>query len=341
MMAMRSGRVLTAVAIGAIGLLAGVGAGATEASTGGTIPVPTATPTHTTPTTTPTTTSGSPTTTTTTVSPANAACAPGALRATFSLLPSSQGAGQVYYELTVTNRSSATCAVQAPTAWQLLGKGKRALPTHVTVQPAQGSVALAAGQWAQAQAKFSPDVSGPGEGAVCEPVAHALALTVDGGTVTAPMDPTPVCEHGSIAMAPLSAVKVMPACGPASLAATFSDAGTKTTAGTLGYYLKLRNTGSGACSIDTYPALRLIGAHGARLASTVIGGVNSPLVMDRRARWEAYAVIDIRGGACDATATRIRITPSPGARSLTVAMTAPARACHRGRITLSGLYQSG
>jgi hypothetical protein len=69
-------------------------------------------------------------------------------------------------------------------------------------------VALRPGQWAQAVSQLSPDVAGPGEPTHgnCEPVAHALRITLTAGSVRAAMDPTPVCEQGAIDFRGLAAV---------------------------------------------------------------------------------------------------------------------------------------
>jgi hypothetical protein len=292
---------------------------------------------------------GSPAVGTPPVFPYRARCQASELRATFSLIPFSQGAGQIYYELTVTNHSAFTCTLIGPFALRLLGARGKALPTHpTTAPPGTYSVELAAGQWAQAQAKFSPDVPGPGEnGRVCEPTAHALQVTIDGGTLTAPMDPTPVCEHGSMYFERLAPVAVVPACRASWLAATFSDNGTKTAAGTLGYYLKLRNDGGRACFADTYVGLRLLASARRPLPTHVSAGVNSPLVVPADTLWEAYALVDteqgsrIRFGGCEPIASGIRISPSAGSGSLTVSIQSPVSVCHNGAIDLSGLYQSG
>jgi hypothetical protein len=270
----------------------------------------------------------------------NTACPPSRLHATFTYLPGSNGAGQVYYELTVINRSGAACPAKI-TGFQLLGAGGQLRPSNVQTT-GSAEIRLAAGQWAQAQGKFSPDVSGPGEnGNACEPVSESLRLIVDGGVVTAPMDPTRVCEHGSIYLSRLAAVPVTPACGPASLQGTFIKAGHDSALGYLDYELRLRNTSSSACFVDTYPGLRLLGAHGQALTTRVVAGVDSPLVVRPGARWEADATFSATGGTCDASATHIRITPSPGVGALTAVVSGPVVACHHGRLQLSGLFQSG
>jgi hypothetical protein len=65
-------------------------------------------------------------------------------------------------------------------------------------------VRVAAGGWASASARFSPDVPGPGEGnrRLCEPVAHAVRVHAPGGgTALLPIKPaTPVCEHGGMSL---------------------------------------------------------------------------------------------------------------------------------------------
>jgi hypothetical protein len=71
-------------------------------------------------------------------------------------------------------------------------------------------VILNATRRAQATARFSPDVPGPGEpvsGRQCEPTAYKVRVTPPsgGGTLVAPiLPPTPVCEHGTVFLSTLS-----------------------------------------------------------------------------------------------------------------------------------------
>ena len=153
-------------------------------------------------------------TTTTAPSPAAApACAGGNLGGSFALVPGSAGAGNISYLLTLKNTSGASCYVSGIPELKLLDAQGNGLPTSVSAaQPGQATAAkivLTPGGSAQAEARFSPDVPGPGEQqpGQCEPTAHQLQVTAPGGgTVVVPVDPpTPVCEHGSLSMSLLSA----------------------------------------------------------------------------------------------------------------------------------------
>jgi hypothetical protein len=127
------------------------------------------------------------------------------LRGTFTVVPGSAGAGNIVYRLWLQNRSSAVCFVSGLPRVTLLGRTGRPLPTHVTPAfPGAGTAAmivLEPSGKARADARFSPDVPGPGEGTTgrCEPVAYRLRVTLGGGSLTAPIvRPTPVCEHGGL-----------------------------------------------------------------------------------------------------------------------------------------------
>ena len=131
-------------------------------------------------------------------------CHVGALRLTFKLIPFSQGAGQVFYRLRVTNAGSARCSLGLATI-QLLGKGGARLPSHS--RPFGGAIAVAPGKTAQASVKFSPDVAGSGEPqrGPCEPFAYSVRVTFKGsnGSASASVKPpTPVCQHGAMGMGP-------------------------------------------------------------------------------------------------------------------------------------------
>ncbi len=151
-----------------------------------------------------------PHTVTTTPPPAAAPACPGSsLGGTFAGIPGSAGAGQISYRLTVTNTSNAACFVTGMPQLQLLDAQGAALPTSVTAaQPGQATAAkivLQPSASATSDARFSPDVPGVGEGQAgkpCEPVAHQLQVTANGGgTFVVPITPpTSVCEHGSLRM---------------------------------------------------------------------------------------------------------------------------------------------
>jgi hypothetical protein len=159
------------------------------------------------------TTTKTPTAPTTTQSAGSASpCAGDALQATFTGIEGSAGAGQISYELTLTNTSAAACSVSGIPVATLLDKTEGALPTQVSTPPsgpAGGTVVLQHGEKAKADARFSPDVPGVGEqqSGRCEPVSYFLRVTAPGGgTVNAAITPpTSVCEHGSLSFAPYSA----------------------------------------------------------------------------------------------------------------------------------------
>ena len=159
-----------------------------------------------------TVTKPAPTTSTPTSTAAAAACSGADLHGSFADVPGSAGAGQISYKLTLTNASSAACFVSGIPDLLLLDAQGGGLPTNVSpAQPGQGTAAkimLQPGASAAAEARFSPDVPGPGEQqtSACEPTAHDLKVTIGGGSVTVPVTPpTPVCEHGSLNMSLLSA----------------------------------------------------------------------------------------------------------------------------------------
>jgi Domain of unknown function (DUF4232) len=272
-------------------------------------------------------------------------CATGGLQATFTAIPFSQGLGQIYYELTVTNHAASACRVALPGTVRLLSVSGRGLPTRASTHPSGSySVTLAPGQWAQGQAKFSPDINGWGENARhCEPTAWQLRIATDGGTLLAPMDPTPVCEHGSMSFERLKPVAPAPACSPSSFAGTFKrDA--PPYHGTVDYTLTLHNLG-GRCYTNSYVGLQLLAAGGSPLPTSVTGGVVSPKVIGAHARVSAAATLDTKPGAgeprsgpCEAAARTLSVTLAPATGALEIPLKPPRSACHRGAITLSGLF---
>lgn len=146
------------------------------------------------------------TTTTTSTAAASSACSGAQLSGTFAEVPGSEGAGQIAYALTLTNKSAQPCFVSGLPQVQLLDVNGSALPTHVV--PAQPGTATAArisiapGASAVANARFSPDVPGQGDAGsgACQPTAHTLLVTPNGGgTLNAPIiPPTSVCEQGRL-----------------------------------------------------------------------------------------------------------------------------------------------
>jgi Domain of unknown function (DUF4232) len=136
-----------------------------------------------------------------------AACKASQLQGNFTVVRGSAGAGNIVYRLRVVNISPTTCFVSGLPVVRLLGKSGKPLPTNVrAAQPGMGTAArivLASGEAARADARFSPDVPGPGEPVLkyqCEPTAYKLRVTAPGGgTFIAPIaPPTPVCEHGTL-----------------------------------------------------------------------------------------------------------------------------------------------
>jgi hypothetical protein len=127
------------------------------------------------------------------------------LNGTFALVPGSAGAGQIVYALTVKNASGSRCSVRGgPSQATLLGVSGTALPTHVTATGAGNArqLVLEPGASAVADARFSPDIAGDGDSqsGACQPPAHTLQVTADGGGVldAAITPPTSVCQQGSL-----------------------------------------------------------------------------------------------------------------------------------------------
>ena len=126
------------------------------------------------------------------------------LSGTFVLVPGSAGAGQIEYGLTLTNTSHAACYVRGVPKAALLNAAAAALPTHVTAAggSAPTRIVLQPGASAVAHARFSPDVPGQGDSqsGACQPQAHTLQVTPNGGGVTdAAIKPiTSVCERGTL-----------------------------------------------------------------------------------------------------------------------------------------------
>jgi hypothetical protein len=160
------------------------------------------------------------TTPTTVPAPTDAAgCGGSDLSGSFSEVPGSAGAGSITYALTLTNAGSTACYVSGIPQLQLLDASGGAVPTSVSAaQPGHATAAkivLQPGSSARADARFSPDVPGPGEPETepspgnpqeCAPTAHQLQVTVSGSSVTVPVDPpTAVCSHGTLRLSLLTA----------------------------------------------------------------------------------------------------------------------------------------
>lgn len=145
-------------------------------------------------------------TVTTTPSAAAPLCTGADLTGTFIVVPGSAGAGQIAYALTVKNVSHKACSLHGLPVVTLLGASGSALPTHVrSAGPGTGTavrVLLQPGASSVAQARFSPDIPGDGDSqsGPCQPTAHTLQVTPNGGGV---MDasirpPTSVCQQGML-----------------------------------------------------------------------------------------------------------------------------------------------
>jgi len=251
----------------------------------------------------------------------------------------------VSYTLTITNQAQTACALAAPEPLRLLSKTGKPLPTHASTSPGgHYALTLAGGQWAQADSRFSPDVSGPGEGNPCAPTAHRLRIAIGSGHVLAPMDPTPVCGHGQIAFARLRAVVIQPACAAAWLTARLGRVSRHGTSADYG--LALSNTGANTCYLDGVPGLRLLSTTGAALPTRVRTSVPYPIVLGHHhevSLLATFASISRPGsgepshGPCEPKAAAVQISPHPGEGHLSAGLAPPTTVCHRGTMTLSGL----
>jgi hypothetical protein len=139
-----------------------------------------------------------------TTSAATSACTGDQLSGNFQAVGGSGAAGQISYDLRLTNTSQTSCYVIGLPRVQLLNANKSRLPTHV-VAAGSGSgeqVVLAAGNTAHAQARFSPSVPGSGDSQSgrCQPEAWYLRVSPGGGgTVDVQIaPPTSVCERGTL-----------------------------------------------------------------------------------------------------------------------------------------------
>ncbi len=272
--------------------------------------------------------------------PTTQACQAAGLSGTYTVVTGSAATGHIEYTLTITNRSAVTCTVSTPLHITLLGAHGQGLPTEPTFTTR--TVALAPGQWAQAQSEFSPDFASGGEPTHgnCEPTAHALRIDIGAASVRAPMDPSPVCGDGTIAFRALTPVALTRACRAAGLTPAFTR-DDPPFHGFAQYSVTLRNRGVTPCHLDSIVGLSLRGTHGAHLETTVHGEVSSPAVLRGHRVLTATARVATSGGHCDAIATHIAITPSRGAGSATAAVRPPVAVCRRGLIQLSSVFVNG
>jgi hypothetical protein len=138
----------------------------------------------------------------------NAASGCAGLTGSFKVVPNSAGAGNIVYTLRIHKTGTGTCLLQGLPKVRLLGATGAPLPTKVVRDPrfTPKPFVLRAGHTASAQARFTPDVPGPGEptkGTSCEPVAHTLRVVAGAATVVVPvLPPTRVCVHGRMSFTP-------------------------------------------------------------------------------------------------------------------------------------------
>jgi hypothetical protein len=137
-------------------------------------------------------------------SDAGSPCTSSQLSGTFTVIRGSGAAGQISYDLKLTNTASTSCTFGGATNAQLLSAGGSSLPTHIEPSTGLGLVGaqLSPGVSTSVPARFSPSVPGPGDSqsGPCQPKAHTLFVTLTGGgTVDAPIrPPTSVCEGGTL-----------------------------------------------------------------------------------------------------------------------------------------------
>lgn len=277
-------------------------------------------------------------------------CGPAALRASFTLVPGSQGAGQIGYTLTITNAGRTSCTISGFPGMRLIGAGGVRLATRAHPEQSGGAVvALATGQWAQSNATFSPDIAAANEpGNHCEPLAYRLLLTLaGGGSVLAPMDPTMVCQHGSMAFSALRAQPRRAPCRASALAGSFRQLGAPYS-GQVTYALLLENDRSAPCAIWGTPRLQLERS-GSRTAPT---SVESPVAYPYVVAAHQTATLDATAyakagpgeparGNCEPPASLLGVILPNGGGRLTLALS-PARAfCRRGALAVSGLFLNG
>ncbi len=138
-----------------------------------------------------------------------APCAASSLSVRMTVTPGSGAAGHIGYTLGVTNTGYGPCRLGNHPRLTLLRADRRPLPTHVVRVGPLAVVTIAPGRTVRSSLFFSPDVPSLGEppSGPCEPVAHAVRLTVTapaaGSRVGSIRPPTSVCGHGSIEEKPL------------------------------------------------------------------------------------------------------------------------------------------
>jgi hypothetical protein len=136
-----------------------------------------------------------------------APCAATSLRATFTHIAGSEGAGNVAYRLTLVNHGRHTCSLGLPTI-VLLGRGGTRLPSHSTSSGSR--VNVGPGRKATAPVRFTADIAAPNEHQQfpCEPLAYSVSVSFarsPGRAVGPVRPPMPVCQHGGMEIRPLAA----------------------------------------------------------------------------------------------------------------------------------------
>lgn len=133
------------------------------------------------------------------------------LSASFTAVPGSAGAGNISYNLRLTNKTTHLCTIYGFPGMLLLDAQRRPLPTNVVWDSlvAKRLVWLIPNASAASTVRFSPDVPGsgdngtaaPGQKWTCEPTAYNIEVTPPDETtqlVTGVVPPTPVCERGTM-----------------------------------------------------------------------------------------------------------------------------------------------
>lgn len=131
------------------------------------------------------------------------------LSASFTVVNGSAGAGNISYNLRLTNTSGRLCTIYGFPGMLLLNARHQPLPTNVVWDSlvAKRLVWLIPGGSAASTVRLSPDVPGagdngtpaPGQQWTCEPTAYDIEVTPPDETtqlVTAVAPATPVCSRG-------------------------------------------------------------------------------------------------------------------------------------------------
>jgi Protein of unknown function (DUF4232) len=143
-------------------------------------------------------------------------------------------------------------------------------------------------------------------------------------------------------------------CTGAKLTGSFKAVPGSAGAGNIVYRLAIENTSNAECGVTGLPRLQLIGKTGKKLpTSTTFSGMPGtltavlvPLKPGGTASLTARFSPDVPGvgeqhpGACEATAYRLRVTPSAGGTS-TVAISPPTPVCEHGRLQLTVFTAAG